>query len=67
MGQVDVIEIKEAAKKGRDGKAEAAEKKRRVNYRLVGILCWDSKFAKNRVPAEEEPRWRRGGEAQLRK
>ena len=42
MSQVDVIEIKEAAEKRRDGKAEAAEKKRSVNYRLVGILCRDS-------------------------
>jgi hypothetical protein len=42
MGQVDVIEIKEAAEKRRDGKTEAAEKKRNVNYRLVGILRWDS-------------------------
>jgi hypothetical protein len=39
MGQVNVVEIKEAAEKGRDGKAEAAEKKRSVDYRLVGILC----------------------------
>ena len=37
-----MVEIKKAAEKGRDGKAEAAEKKRSVNYRLVGILCWDS-------------------------
>ena len=42
MGQVDMIEVKEATEKGRDGKAEAAEKKRSVNYRLVGILCRDS-------------------------
>jgi hypothetical protein len=32
MGQVDMIEIKEATEKRRDGKAEAAEKKRSVNY-----------------------------------
>jgi hypothetical protein len=42
LSQVDVIKIKEAAEKRRDGKAEAAEKERSVNYRLVGILCWDS-------------------------
>ena len=42
MGQVNVVEIKETAEKGRDGKAKAAEKKRGVNYRLVGILCRDS-------------------------
>jgi hypothetical protein len=32
MSQVDVIEIKEAAEKRRDGKAKAAEEKRSVNY-----------------------------------
>jgi hypothetical protein len=42
MGQVNVVEIKEAAEKGGDGKAEAVEKKRSVDYRLVGILCRDS-------------------------
>jgi hypothetical protein len=43
MGQVNVVEIKEAAEKGRDGKAEAAEKKRGVNYGFMGILCRNSK------------------------
>ena len=43
MGQVNMIEIKEAAEKGRDGKAEAAKKKRGVNNRLMGILCRNSK------------------------
>ena len=47
MSQVDVIKIKEAAEKRRDGKAEAAEKKRSIDYRLVGILCWDSSPAAN--------------------
>jgi hypothetical protein len=42
MGQVNMVEIKEAAKKGRDGKAEAAEKKRGVNHGLMGILCRNS-------------------------
>jgi hypothetical protein len=55
MGQVNVVEIKEAAEKGRDGKAEAAEKKRSVNYRLVGILCWDSSPAAS-PPRTEFPR-----------
>jgi hypothetical protein len=32
MSQVDMIEIKEATKKRRDGKAEAAEKERSINY-----------------------------------
>jgi hypothetical protein len=55
MGQVDMIEIKEATEKRRDGKAEAAEKKRSVNYRLVGILCWDSCLVAN-PPRTELPR-----------
>jgi hypothetical protein len=42
MGQVDVVEIKEAAEKGRDGKAEAAEKKRGVNNGFMGIFCRNS-------------------------
>jgi hypothetical protein len=55
MSQVDMIEIKEATEKRRDGKAEAAEKKRSVNYRLVGILCWDSCPVAN-PPRTELPR-----------
>jgi hypothetical protein len=42
MGQVKMIEIKEATEKGRNGKTETAEKKRNVNYGLMGILCRDS-------------------------
>ena len=57
MGQVDVIEIKEAAEKRRDGKAEAAEKKRSENYRLVGILYWDSSPVAN--PPRTEFPWRK--------
>ena len=43
MGQVNMIEIKEVAEKGRDGKAKAAEKERGVNSGLMGILCRNSK------------------------
>jgi hypothetical protein len=43
MGQVNVVEIKEAAEKRRDGKAEASEKERGVNNGLMGILCRNSK------------------------
>jgi hypothetical protein len=57
MSQVDMIEIKEATEKRRDGKAEAAEKKRSVNYRLVGILCWDSSPVAN--PPRTEFPWRK--------
>jgi hypothetical protein len=42
MGQVKMVEIKEAAKKGRNGKTESAEKERSVNHRLMGILSRDS-------------------------
>jgi hypothetical protein len=42
MGQFKMIEIKEAAEKGRNGKTETVEKKRNVNYGLIGILCRDS-------------------------
>jgi hypothetical protein len=42
MGQVNVVEIKEVAEKGRDGKAEAAEKKRGVNNEFMGIFCRNS-------------------------
>jgi hypothetical protein len=43
MGQVNMVEIKEAAEKGRDGKAKAAEKERGVNNGLMGILRRNSK------------------------
>jgi hypothetical protein len=57
MGQVNVVEIKEAAEKGGDGKAEAAEKKRSVDYRLVGIICRDSSPVAN--PPRTEFPWRK--------
>jgi hypothetical protein len=47
MCQVNVVEIKEAVEKRRDGKAETTEKKRSIDYRLVGILCWDNSPAAN--------------------
>jgi hypothetical protein len=50
MGQVKMIEIKEAAEKGGNGKTETAEKERNVNYGLMGILCRDS------VPMTNPPR-----------
>ena len=42
MGQVQIVEIKEAAEKRRNGKAKAAEKERSINHGLMGILSWDS-------------------------
>jgi hypothetical protein len=50
-----MIEIKEVAEKGRDGKAKAAEKKRGVNNGLVGILCRNSRPMAN-PPRTEFPR-----------
>jgi hypothetical protein len=42
MGQVEPIEIKEAAEEGRNGESETAEKKRNVNHGFMGILYRDS-------------------------
>jgi hypothetical protein len=42
MGQVKMVEIKEAAEKRRNGKTEATEKERSVNHGLMGILSRDS-------------------------
>ena len=55
MGQVNVVEIKEATEKGRDGKAEAAEKKRGVNNGFMGIFCRNSEPVAN-PPRTEFPR-----------
>ena len=55
MGQVNVVEIKEAAEKRRDGKAEAAEKKSVVNHGFMGILCRNSEPVAN-PPRTEFPR-----------
>jgi hypothetical protein len=37
-----MVKVKETAKEGRNGKSKAADKKRDVNNRLVGILYRDS-------------------------
>ena len=55
MGQVKMVEIKEAAEKGRNGKTEAAEKERSVNHGLMGILSRDSNPMAN-PPRTELPR-----------
>jgi hypothetical protein len=55
MGQVDMIKVKKATEKRRDGKAEATEKKRSINYWLVGIFGWDSSPVAN-PPRTEFPR-----------
>ena len=55
MGQVKMVEIKEAAEKRRNGKAKAAEKERSINHGLMGILCRDSDPMAN-PPRAELPR-----------
>jgi hypothetical protein len=57
MGQVKMVEIKEAAEKGRNGKAKAAEKERGIDNGLMGILSWNSKPMAN-PPRTEFPRRR---------
>jgi hypothetical protein len=42
MGQIQVVEIKETAKKGGNRKSKTAEKKRNIYNGFVGILCWNS-------------------------
>ena len=55
MGQVNVVEIKETAEKGRNRKSETAEKKRNIKHGFVGILCWNSDPVAN-PPRIEFPR-----------
>jgi hypothetical protein len=55
MGQVKMVEIKEAAEKGRNGKTETAEKERSVNHGLIGILSRDGDPTTN-PPRTELPR-----------
>jgi hypothetical protein len=42
MGQIQVIEIKETAEERRNGKSKAADEKRNVNDRFVGVFYQDS-------------------------
>jgi hypothetical protein len=42
MSQIQMVEIKETMKERRNRKSKAADEKRNVNNRLVGILRWDS-------------------------
>ena len=52
MGQIQVIEIKETAKKGRNRKGKTAEKKRNIYDGFVGVLCWNSDPTANPPRAE---------------
>jgi hypothetical protein len=42
MGQIQVIEIKETAEKGRNRKSKAAEEEWNINNRFMGVLYWNS-------------------------
>jgi hypothetical protein len=42
MGQIQVIEIKETAKKGGNRKSKTAEKKRNIYNGFVGVFCWNN-------------------------
>jgi hypothetical protein len=42
MSQIQMVEIKETAKERRNRKSKAADEKRNVNNRLVGVLRRDS-------------------------
>jgi hypothetical protein len=66
MGQVNMVEIKEATEKVRDGKAEAAEKKRGVNNGFMGILCRNSKPIAN-PPRTEFSRRKNPGRYEVEK
>jgi hypothetical protein len=50
MGQIQVIEIKETAEERRNGKSKAADEKRKVNDRFVGVFC------RNSDPTTDPPR-----------
>ena len=57
MGQIQVIEIKEAAEKRRNRKGKTAEKKRNIYDGFVGVLCWNSDPMAN--PPRTELLWRK--------
>jgi hypothetical protein len=60
MGQVQVIEIKETAEKGRNRKNKAAEEEWNVDNGLMSVFCWNSD------PAIDPPRtelfWRKNSD-----
>jgi hypothetical protein len=52
MRQVQLIEIKETAENGGDGKSKPTNEKRNVNDRFMGILYWNGDTAANPPRAE---------------
>jgi hypothetical protein len=57
MGQIQMIEIKETAEERENRKSKAADEKRNIDNRLVGVLC------RNSDPTADPPRtqflWRK--------
>jgi hypothetical protein len=52
VGQIQFIEIKEAAEEGRDGKSKAVDEERNIDDRFMGIFCWNSDPATNSPRAD---------------
>jgi hypothetical protein len=52
MCQVQFVEIEETMEKGGDGKSKTTNKKRNVNDRFTGILCWNGDAVANSPRAE---------------
>ena len=42
VGQVQIVEIKEAIEERRYGKSKTVDKKRNIDDRLMGVLCQNS-------------------------
>jgi hypothetical protein len=57
VSQIQIVEIKDAAEEGRNGKSKTADEERNVDDRLVGIFC------RNSDPTTNSPRtelfWRK--------
>jgi hypothetical protein len=47
VGQVQIVEIKEVAEEGRNGKSKAVDKKRNIDDGLMGVLRRNSDLAAN--------------------
>jgi hypothetical protein len=52
VGQVQIVEIKEAAEEGRNGKSKVVDKKRNIDDGLMGVLRQNSDPAANPPRAE---------------
>jgi hypothetical protein len=52
VGQVQIVEIKEAAEEGRNGKSKVVDKKRNIDDGLMGVLSQNSDPAANPPRAE---------------